>query len=265
ILQSFYIRYTYPNAVIVLQCTQTIFYQFLPDGNVQRGDALQFYETLNNPNNFFLIDAQVLTFNYNAYMILFTSPKMERFNEALKWTGFNEYFMPIWDQEEIFTLWDLQYKNKKNKNDEEFILKLFGELLDKWGTINDASRNYLEASLGPIPRSVLSKWDSKAYQNKFDSLINKFDLETCMKSINSSGMPTDIVSSRLVHLDVTSNFMKVVYRFASLKVSSLITEKYQNIKRTDVRNLITSSNDPISTVFRGNLFEDYAHLELQRG
>ncbi|CAG8850972.1 1536_t:CDS:1, partial [Racocetra persica] len=146
------------------QCNQTIFYQLLPDGNVQMGDALQFYETLNNPNNFFLVDSQALTFKYKAYMILFTSPKTERFNEAVKWTGFNEYFMPIWDQEEIFTLWDLQYKNKKNKNGEEFTLKLFDELLGKWG---------------PIPRSVLSKWDSKAYQNKFDSLIDNSDLETC--------------------------------------------------------------------------------------
>ncbi|CAG8845721.1 34028_t:CDS:2, partial [Racocetra persica] len=78
----------------VLQCNETIFYQFLPDGNVQRGDSLQFYETLNNPNNFLLVDAQALTFQYNAYMILLTSPKVERFNEAVKWPGFTQYFMP---------------------------------------------------------------------------------------------------------------------------------------------------------------------------
>ncbi|CAG8815149.1 2097_t:CDS:1, partial [Racocetra persica] len=88
-------------------------------------------------------------------------------------TGFSEYFMPIWDQKEFKTLWDLQYKNKKNKNGEEFTHELFDELLGKWG---------------PIPRSVLSKWDNKTYQNKFDKLIESSDLETCMKSINSSGV-----------------------------------------------------------------------------
>ncbi|CAG8602124.1 11129_t:CDS:2, partial [Cetraspora pellucida] len=232
----FYIRYKYPNAIIVWQCNEKICYQFSPDSNVQKGDIYKFDMTLNNRNNFLLVDAQALTFKYKAYMILFTSPKRERFNDALKWTGFSEYFMPIWDQKEIKTLWDLQYKNKKNKNGEEFTYELFDELLGKWG---------------PIPRSVLSKWDNKTYQNKFNKLIESSDLET--------------FSGRLIHLDVTSNFTKVVYRFASPKVANLMIEKYLIAKRTDVRNLITSSNDPITAVFRGNLFEDYAHLELQRG
>ena len=119
-----------------------------PDGNVQKGDIYKFDMTLNNRDNFLLVDAQALTFKYKAYMILFTSPKMERFNEAVKWPGFMKYFMPIWDQEEIFTLWDLQYKNKKNDEGEEFTLELVGELLDKWG---------------PIPLLVLLKWDDKTY------------------------------------------------------------------------------------------------------
>jgi len=42
-------------------------------------------------------------------MILFTSPKMERFNEAVKWLGFTQYYMSIWEHDEITMFWALQY------------------------------------------------------------------------------------------------------------------------------------------------------------
>ncbi|CAG8846063.1 4634_t:CDS:1, partial [Racocetra persica] len=152
---------------------------------------------------------------------------------------------------EIITLWDLQYKNKKNDEGEEFTLELVGELLDKWG---------------PIPRSVLLKWDDKTYQKKYDNLISKSDLEKCVNSIDKSGMPTDTISGRLVHLDVKSNFTEFVYRFTSSRVSDLMIQAYETKTKIDVRNFVASSHEhPMIAGFRGNLFEDYAHLELQRG
>ncbi|CAG8499076.1 16870_t:CDS:2 [Cetraspora pellucida] len=223
----FYIRYNYPKAIIVWQYSENICYQFSPDGDVQEGDISLFRRTLKNPNNFLLIDAQDLTFKYKAYMILLISPK------------------------EIITLWDLQYKNKKNDEGEEFTLELVRELLDKWG---------------PIPQSVLLKWDDKTYQKKYDNLISKSDLEKCVNSIDKSGMPTDTISGRLVHLDVNSNFTEFVYRFASSRVSDLMIQAYKTKTKIDVRNFVTSSHEhPMITGFRDNLFEDYAHLELQRG
>ncbi|CAG8520915.1 6823_t:CDS:10, partial [Cetraspora pellucida] len=150
------------------------------DGDVQEGDISLFRRTLKNPNNFLLIDAQASTFKYKAYMILLTSLKVERFNEAVKWL-------------------DLQYKNKKNDEGEEFTLELVGELLDKW--------------------------------------------KKCMNSIDKSGMPTDTISGRLVHLDA-----------------------YETKTKIDVHNFVASSHEHLMIAgFRGNLFEDYAHLELQRG
>ncbi|CAG8792462.1 15580_t:CDS:2, partial [Racocetra fulgida] len=106
----FYIRYNYPEAIIIWQYDKKICYQFSSDSNVQNGYIYQFDEILRNSNNFFLVDAQELTSKRKAYMILLTSPKVERFNEAVKWPGFTQYFMPVWDQEEIITLWALQYK-----------------------------------------------------------------------------------------------------------------------------------------------------------
>ncbi|CAG8700310.1 4037_t:CDS:1, partial [Ambispora leptoticha] len=109
----FYIRYNFPEATIVWQYNEKICYRFLPNDNVQKGDINLFDGTLNSPNNFLIVDAQALTFNYQAYMIQLTS-RGERFNEAVKWPGFAKYFMPVWKLEEIIALWTLQYKNKKN-------------------------------------------------------------------------------------------------------------------------------------------------------
>ena len=82
-------------------------------------------------------------------MILLT---VEGFNRAIKWPGFTQYFMPVWDQEEINMLWTFQYKNKKNHEGKELTLKLLETLLGKWR---------------PVPRSVLLKWDDKTYQQKY--------------------------------------------------------------------------------------------------
>ncbi|CAG8535413.1 6538_t:CDS:2, partial [Scutellospora calospora] len=87
-----------------------------------------------------------------------------------------------YSQEEIFTLWDIQYKNNKNQNGEEFTFELFEQLLKH--------------------------------------LIDKSNLKICMDSLDSSGMPTNIANSKLVHLEVLSNFIEVVCHPASQKVIS---------------------------------------------
>ncbi|CAG8570234.1 16599_t:CDS:2, partial [Racocetra persica] len=73
----------------------------------------------------------------------------ERINDPINWPGFTKFFMPIWDQEEIITLWALQYKNIRNYKNEEFTFSLLETLLEKWG---------------PILRLVLLKLDDNTYQ-----------------------------------------------------------------------------------------------------
>lgn len=72
-------------------------------------------------------------------------------------------------------------------------------------------------------------------------------------------MSTDTISGRLVHLDAKSNLTEVV-------VSNILIQAYQTKTRSNVRDFIISSHEhPMVAGFRGNLFEDYIHLELQRG
>jgi hypothetical protein len=184
-------------------------------------------------------------------MILLTSPKVERFNEAVKWNGFTQYFMPVWELEEITALWTLLYKGKKNREGKELTFELLGILLEKWG---------------PIPRSVLLKWDDETYQERYDTLIAEANLENCINSIDKEGMPKDTASGKLVHLDVYPTLKKAVCRLASPVISNQIIQNYETKTRKSVRDFIMSSYKcPGVAGFRGNLFEDLAHLELQKG
>ncbi|RIA82892.1 hypothetical protein C1645_834662 [Glomus cerebriforme] len=64
-----------------------------------------------------LIEEERLLEEQKAYIFHFTSPKKERSNEAVKsLPGSTMYFMPIWDQEEIFPLWFEMYKDKKDNS-----------------------------------------------------------------------------------------------------------------------------------------------------
>ncbi|CAG8752473.1 14604_t:CDS:2 [Gigaspora margarita] len=94
---------------------------------------------------------------------------------------------------------------------------------------------------------------------KYDNLIVKAELEKCIISNDNAGMSTDTISGRLVHLDAKSNLTEVV-------VSNILIQAYQTKTRSNVRDFIISSHEhPMIAGFKGNLFEDYIHLELQRG
>ncbi|CAG8705920.1 10045_t:CDS:2, partial [Gigaspora rosea] len=136
----FYLYYKYPNATIVWYCNENICYQFMPDGNVLEGDIYQFGITL-------------------KIRITFCSLKSP--NNPSNWPGFTKFFMPIWDQEEITTLWALQHKNARNYKNEE---------------------------------SVLLKWDDDTYQKEYQQLINEANFDKYANSIDKSGVPTGSIS-----------------------------------------------------------------------
>jgi len=247
----FYIRNKYPGATIIWRADQVICYQFSADGKVKLGDRYQFHDALHNHSNFYLVDAQVLE-KQKAYMLHFTSPKKERSNEVVKSRGFTTYFMPIWDQEEIFILWSEAFKDQTDSNGKEFLFQIVKNLLNKWG---------------PIPRSVLAKWNDVSYQQQYSCLVGKVNLEKCIDSINNDGMPKDdSISGKIMHLDADSSFTKVIYRFATNELASSLIDKYESETRNNIRNFIVCGRDfPETASFRGHLFEDYSHRKLCKG
>ncbi|CAG8635136.1 28065_t:CDS:2, partial [Racocetra persica] len=235
------------------------------------GDISLFRRTLDSPNNFLIVDAQALTFKYKAYMILLTSPKVERFNEAVKWPGFTQYFMPIWDHEEIITLWDLQYKNKKNEEGEEFTLELVGELLDKWGPI--PSSGYLGLAPGlciaTIVAALVAAVALVAALVATIALVALVATTVALVALVATSVFAALscaISSRLVHLDPVSKFTSTVYCFASPRVFDRVIQEYEIRTKRNARDLIMNSHEFLKIAgFQGNMFEDFAYRELQNG
>ncbi|GBB87526.1 hypothetical protein RclHR1_00140030 [Rhizophagus clarus] len=181
------IRLCHPDATIVWQLADSDThrcYQFMPDGNVLVGGIAQFYDSISNENNYYIVDAQKPE-KSSAYVILLTSPKAELYNSLWKSEGITKYYMPIWNDEEILTLWNVHYKEMKDENGDTFTNEKFEMLMGRWGL---------------IPR-VLKKWNDELYsETEFDKLINEVDLMKCLKSVNEEGMSKDSASGRLIHI-----------------------------------------------------------------
>ncbi|RIB23151.1 hypothetical protein C2G38_2291998 [Gigaspora rosea] len=93
---------------------------------------------------------------------------------------------------------------------------------------------------GPIPRSVLAKWDDESYQAVYEQIVAEVDYEKCLNSINK----------------FDKIFTSATYRFASREVHNKIIRDYEYKIRRDVRDFVMCC-DGFSNVsgFRGNLFE----------
>ncbi|GBB85883.1 hypothetical protein RclHR1_12330004 [Rhizophagus clarus] len=249
----YYIRLHHPNATIVWQLADSDThqcYQFMPDGNVLVGGIAQFYDSISNKNNYYIVDAQKPE-KSSAYVILLTSPKAELYNSIWKSEGITKYYMPIWNDEEIITLWNIRYKEMKDENGDTFTYEKLEMLMGRWGL---------------IPR-ILRKWKDDLYsETEFDKLINEVDLMKCLKSVNEEGMSKDSASGRLIHIIVEPNFRKYKFCFASSFVSDSLINAYERYHHSSVRDFLQSSySEPKASGLRGNLFEDYAHRQLQKG
>ncbi|CAI2174198.1 6219_t:CDS:2, partial [Funneliformis geosporum] len=250
----YYIRLYYPDSTVIWHKADSQFgtsYCFFPSGEVQIGHFNCFRSIASERKNFYLVDAQVPE-GCSAYTILLTSPKQDLFNNFIKPYGFTKYYMPIWDHNEIITLWNACYENIMNTRDERFTLEIVETLMGMWG---------------PIPRSILENWDDALYNEKeFETLIHEIDLKNCMKSVNEAGMSKNSASGRLIHIHVGPNFTDKHYQFASSLVSHTLINLYEKQLGNDLRDLITcSSNQSPIASYRGNLFEDIAHKELSKG
>ena len=94
-------------------------------------------------------------------------------------------------------------------------MEKFEYLLDLWGS---------------IPRSVLIKWNDELYHRKYIGLIDSVDLEKCINSIGTEGIPKyKSISGKLVHLDVDvdSSYRKKVFRFASRILAEKLINAYE--------------------------------------
>jgi hypothetical protein len=165
--------------------------------------------------------------------------------------GITKYYMPIWNDGEIITLWNVHYKEMEDKIDNKFTYEKLEKLMGMWGL---------------IPR-VLDKWNDELYnETEFDKLINEVDLAKCLRSVNEEGMSKDSASGRLIHIIVEPDFKKYKFCFASSLVSDRLINAYERYQYSIIRDFLQSSfSEPKASALRGNIFENYAHRQLQKG
>ncbi|CAG8572241.1 8331_t:CDS:2, partial [Racocetra persica] len=90
-----------------------------------------------------------------------------------------------------------------------------------------------------IPRSVPLKWDDELYHKEYQQLINEANLD--------------------------STFTSAIYQVASPLVSNKIIQEYELKTRRSAQDLIMNSHEfPKFAGFHENIFEDFAHRELQK-
>jgi len=108
---------------------------------------LDFHKQLEDDNAFYLIDSERPTSPAFAYTLLFSLSRSERWNNFVKTEGHTIYYMPIWSPDEIWALWNLEYKNLSKD--------CVQTLMNWWG---------------PIPRIIFDKYKDEPNVN---SLISK--------------------------------------------------------------------------------------------
>ncbi|CAI2166028.1 10118_t:CDS:2 [Funneliformis geosporum] len=249
----YYIRHHYPDATIIWELADKVdqLYEFSSNGNVRSGNINMFRNTLASKKNFYLVDAQ-RPINCNAYTILFSSPNDNIYNVFKKRLGITKYYMPIWSFDEINLLWNTLYKETLREKSNKFSFEKFDTLLKRWG---------------PIPRTVLQNWNNKSYvESDYKILIGEIDLERTLISFSEEGMNKSSASGRLIHIHVKSDFITPRYCFASRMITRDIIDRYIRYNQIKFRHLLKcTGGDSKVSAFRGRIFEDFAHQQIQKG
>jgi len=239
----FYITRHYPNSNIIWQ-NQNEYLLFSPNHSPQdRKYITDFRHQLHNENDFYLVDSAVPYSPAFAYTLLFSSPRSERWNEFVKKKGNTVYYMPIWTPNEIWALWNQEFKDLPRDR--------IQELMNQWG---------------PIPRIVFDKYQDPP---NLELLLAKCKLEDIVHKVSRCNiLKEDSYTNKLIHITVPnpSNFGEMYLAFASGEVAKELIRRTRLDSNRKVMEFIQSTAIyPEAGGIRGVLFEHLAHERLRKG
>ena len=193
-------------------------------------------ELLTNLSTICLVDAiKPVTFQR---FVLVTSPKAQRYKEALKAPDVYRLCMSIWNEEELEKLWKLGFES----------VTKWREYYDKWGG---------------IPRSVFVK-ASPDEQKQLDHRTSNVGIDHCIVRYN-----TDEISGIVLHIDVTQEggYKDLQVRFASQYVEKKVIGYYckKGIEQLIGKFIRGYEGESSFASTRGFLFEALAHRRLAGG
>ena len=226
------------NGGIIFFTTRTRIYSPV----LANGDVIEpFIGDIPSSPQFTIVDAITPPKPFRQY-VLVTSPKRQRYKKLNKAPNTKMFGMPVWNEDELYTLWQSQYSAL---NEQEWKERFY-----KWGG---------------VPRSIFIKTDD-AYQSSLKYNIDQLDIDACLRSIGLTGYETSSISGTVLHLTVTEDYEDFKVIFASLYVEALVFQQYEKSMWQKFTHFIQASeDDKFFSSARGFIFEALAHRLLTRG
>ncbi|CAB4403843.1 unnamed protein product [Rhizophagus irregularis] len=202
---------------------------------------------LDDPHDCFYIADSVTPAPWKTkYSFVVTTPKHQLWHDFVK-VHPRKYYAPIWSKEEIWHVWNDQYKNEVS----EARVK---ELIERWGC---------------IPRRVFVEHNDEP---DLEYLVSKCDIFRVIK--NDGGDLDNEYSGKVIHIIPNDDFTNKTYVPASAEVSEalyrLFHSVYNNYRHYETRakdaiiNLIRDLAGGAGGTFAGNFFEMLAHDVLRK-
>jgi hypothetical protein len=185
-------------------------------------------------NCFYIADSVIPAPWEPKYTFVITTPKHDLWHDFAK-NKPRKYYAPIWSEEEIWHVWNDQYKDKVSESRVK-------ELIEKWGC-----RVFVEYNDEP----------------DLDYLASKCDVYKYLK--NEGGNLDDGYSGKIIHIIPNANFTNKIYVPASTEVCKTLYRYYENNTKDTIINVIRSFAGGAGGTLAENFFEMLAHDVLRKG
>jgi hypothetical protein len=220
-------------------------YLFTPNGQVACGPKTALPRVLQDSNTWYLVDTDSPLQHY-ARTVMVSSPCKDHYKEFMK-LDVCVLYMPIFSLDEIHEcrkiIRPLMTEEEANK------------LYSRWGGI---SRYVLE----------LTERKHKSQQQSLDKAIKTADLQRIIRYIGDEDAPDD-ASHKIVHMisSEEEGYSQVYMQLASPYVTQAVVDLFVKQKRDDLIMFLSTSDVDSEkvAVLRGNLFEGFAHQQIQKG
>ena len=209
-----------------------------------------FRELLARPSTVYLVDGKGVK-EVEAPTFVFCSPnKKKNYGEYRKARGVDVRYLPVWSLQQLLVARHLFYHHvsEEHRVSEELMLELYA----KWGG---------------VPRVVLEKARDVAYQcvDMEAALSKPIPLSAILAMVGEVAFSDDF-SSKVFHLDVEPDNIRVKVVFASQWIADTLVSKAGQQAEAVVREFLSAQAlNPQAAGMRGQVFECFAHKQLQRG
>ncbi|OQR95950.1 crinkler (CRN) family protein [Thraustotheca clavata] len=209
--------------------------------NVFKGSLNDFDLIVDNESTFYLIDGNRPK-QTTGKAILLTSPRKKIYGEFKKFKC-NKRYMPVWSNDEILKCHALAY----NHLDKVAVERCFV----RWGGI----ASYVLDAANIVKQEDLEK-----------AIAAVVDIGYLRTACGQLDLHEKNACHRLMHIRVKEDFTSDYFVFASDYVADAIIQRLAQFDLGKLQNyLAISYSDPTHAVYRGHLFESYAHCVLSKG